>query len=51
VRATSLVVDASIALKWYLLDEPDRELALKIFGRGRKPGSISWRLAFGPWRS
>jgi predicted nucleic acid-binding protein len=31
VRATSVVVDASIALKWYLVDEPDRAAALAIF--------------------
>jgi len=31
VTATRLVVDASVALKWYLVDEPHRERALELF--------------------
>lgn len=31
MRAASLVVDASVALKWYLLDEPDRQAAVELF--------------------
>jgi len=35
--AELLVVDASVAVKWYLIDEPDADLALHLFnsfGRG-----------------
>jgi predicted nucleic acid-binding protein len=48
------VVDASVALKWFLADEPDADLALKILGTGEMliaPDIIVAEVCNAAWKS